>query len=360
MPVTNLSNSVVTDMSTTVQNYQVRNMQTDAAQDNDETTWINQNAAKYLGYYKTIPELKKAIDAFATWVVGRGFITDVENSVVLDHVTGWGEDTFNSIIWNMLACKKIYGDAFAEIIRDEKTGKLLNLKVLDPATIRIVVDRKGLVTRYEQVTKRGKKTDIVPFQPEEILHLCNDRIADEIHGTSVIECCEGIILARNEAIVDYRKVLHRNIVPVRIIEVDSDNTAKIAVLKAQYQQAVDKGEVLIVPKGNVQISDSKSPITDPIAWIQYLENFFYQAVGIPKIILGGSAGETESSAKIGYTTFDQTYIREQTELTADLWNQLYMKIEFNKPQSLMDNLQIDQSKDGQGFQQNDMMLGRGE
>ena len=58
-----------------------------------------------------------------------------------EDIRGWGEDTFMSILWNMLVIKKIGGDAFAEIIRDEETGRILNIKPLDPSVITIVVDK---------------------------------------------------------------------------------------------------------------------------------------------------------------------------------------------------------------------------
>ena len=52
--------------------------------------------------------------------------------------------------------KKINGDAFAEIIRG-KDGNIVNLKVLDPASIRVVTNRKGVIIRYDQLSKTGKK-----------------------------------------------------------------------------------------------------------------------------------------------------------------------------------------------------------
>lgn len=340
----NIGTATSSSMNTTVPNYSVPLKITDAATGNEETEWQNAKASQYFGYYKTIPELKKAIDAFANYIVGRGYVADTQTSVILDHIQGWGEDTFNSIIWNMIVCKKVYGDAFAEIVRDPETDILVNLKVLDPSTIKIVCDKNGFLKHYIQTAKAGGKE--IKFQPEEILHLCNDRVADEIHGTSNIEACEWTILARNEAMNNWKTVLHRNINPLKIVELDTDDQTKINAFITKWETTVKDKETIFIPKGSASVTIPPIPLQDPLAWISYLENFFYQAVGIPRIILGGTAGETESSAKVGYTTFDQTYIREQTELAADLWAQLYIKVYFNKPASLMDNLQTDQSKDG--------------
>lgn len=355
-----ISKTTTTDMASKVTTYSVDSERTDGIETNqNETYWDNDKAAQYLGYYKKIPELKKAIDALAMWTSGKGYqAQSLRLEAILENIIGWGEDTFESIVWNLIVCKKVFGDAFAEIIRDED-NRLINLKVLDPSVIRIVVDKKGIVKRYEQYEKPNKKGTPIKFQPHQILHLCNERIADEIHGTSIIEACEWVILARNEAMTDYRKVLHRNVVPVRIIEIDTEDTTKRNALITEYEDAINKGEVLIIPKGTVNIKDNTINIQDPISWIRYLENFFYQALGIPKVVLGGSEEFTEASSKIGYLTFEQVYSKEQRELEADLFNQLGIRIKFNKPASIKNELlQSEEKNTGQvGFQPKDTQAG---
>ena len=360
-----VGSTTTSDLNSELKDYSVSPQSTDAISESNETRWVNDNWSKQYGYYSTIPELQKAINALATWTLGKGYTTDARTKVLLDNITGWGEDTFNSIMWNLFVTKKISGDAFAEIIRDPDTGILVNLKPLDPGSIGIVVDKKGMIKRYEQLTKTGKKTLITAtFRPDQILHLCNERIADNIHGTSVIDACEWVILARNEAMDDWKKVLHRNVVPLRIIEVDSDDTAKLASLKTQYQTAIKNGEVLIIPKGNVEIKDSTAVMQDSLSWIRYQEDFFYQAVGVPKVILGGGSDFTESASKISYLTFSQVYEKEQREFEADLWNQAYLKISLGKPASLQNEMLSDDSKDGRskemGFQPSDLTAGAGE
>lgn len=357
----NISNTTYTNMASTVTNYSVDPMQTDGIEDQNETYYDNNDANKFFGYYKKIPELKKAIDALAMWVVGKGYATeDIRTEVLLEAVRGWGEDSFEAILNNLMICKKVYGDAFAEIIRDEKTNTLLNLKVLDPASIRIVADEKGIIKRYEQKSKTGKKQATKIFKPKDILHLCNDRVADEIHGTSVIEACEWVILARNEAMNDWKNILHRNM-HFRYLEVDEDNATKLAAIKTQYSEAIKRGELLILPKGTAEFKTLVPSVLDPQAWIRYLENFFYNAVGIPKVVLGGSEEFTESSAKVGYLTFEQVYSKEQRELEADLWNQCQIKIIFNKPASLKNEMLSSENKNtGQvNFQPSDVQVGMG-
>lgn len=330
----NVGQTTTTDMTGTVADYSVDAQSLDAVSGDTETKWTYPNATEDLGYYKTIPELKKAIDGLTDWTVGRGWKVDDNTKIILEHIHGNGKETALSILKNAITMKKIIGDSFAEIIKNDK-GILINLKPISAERMTTLYDKRGRIARYEvEIGKGTKKT----FSPEKIFHLINDKVGDEMHGTGVIPACKWVIDARNEAMTDYRVLLHRNNIPVRIIEVDTDDTTKRNALKNEYEQAIRNGEVLIIPKGTVEIKDVKAVIQDPLLWIRYLENFFYQAVGIPKIILGGSQEFTEATSKIGYLTFEQVYMTEQRQLEDDMWEQLGIKIEFERPVSLKDEV----------------------
>jgi hypothetical protein len=314
------------------------------------------NASKYFGYYKKYGQLKKAVDTLSIYVVGKGYNTDTNTQVILDHVNGWGEDTIHSILWNMQVTSLIQGDAFAEIVKDSDTNILINLKPISPERMRTILNKKGKIIRYEQLAGN----EVIKFKPEEILHICNDRIADEQRGTSVVECCQWVIDAIEEARRDYRVLLHRNVVPVRIIEIDTDDKTKRNNFMTEYKDAIRKGEVLIIPKGTIEFKDNQIQIQDPINWIQSLENYFYLAVGIPKVIASPD-GLSEGSSKMGYLMFEPIYSYRQILLEADIWNQLNLRIKFNRPPSLMDNVQSNEAKNTSqtGFQPKDVAVTMG-
>jgi len=353
----NPSSATTSSLTTTITDYSVTPLTTDTG--GKEYRWTNSKAKEYLGYYKKIPELKKAIDALALYTSGKGYQTDLRSQIVLEHITGWGEDTFNAIVWNLIVCKKIFGDAYAEIIRDGKTQLLLNMKVLDPAKMTHITDEKGMLIRYEYQRPDGTYQK---FDKEKIFHISNDRIADECHGVSVIECVQWVIDARNEAMTDFRNVLHRNM-HFRYMEVDFDDTTTMTALKTQYANSIKNGEILLLPKGTAEMKTIVPSIIDPQSWIRYLENFFYNALGVPKVILGGSEEFTESSAKVGVLTFQQVYEREQEDFKQDFWNQVHIQIEFVKPVSLKNEMITNEQKNtGQvGFQPHETeRIGMGE
>lgn len=323
-----------------------------------ESSWQNNDFTTWLAYYKTDPQLKQTLIALGIWAFGKGYDADTPTNVLLDRITGSGEDTFSSICQNLLVMKKLNGDAYAEIIRNDK-GTLINLKPLNPGNVKVVFNEQGLITRYEMLDEEGQTTNKI--QPKDMFHTVNDRIGDEIHGLSVVENIQWALDAKNEAMVDWKRISHRS--TIRIMYVDDDNDTPIAELQEQYKDAIKKGEVLILPgsKKDMELEDiNVPPIASFLDWIRYLDNYIYQVIGVPKII-ATSEGFTEAGGKVGFLTFEPVYTKEQSELEKDLWNQLALKVTFKRPPSLQDNVQEDETKNtGQtGFQPNDTQAGVG-
>jgi len=344
MPETNIGNADYSDLTNQMVDYSVDTATTDGVNDSQETRWNNSEWSKYFGYYKQIPELTAAVDAKATWTVGKGFIADEITSMLLNTIKGWGKDTFNTILENAIRTYHIGGDSFAEIIRDPERGFVINLKPLDPSTITIVADKKGVIIRYEQESKAGSKKDIKIFQPEDIFHLARNRVADEIHGVSIIPAIENIILMRNEAMSDYKRVLHRNVDPVWIFHLDTDDTSKIADFKSKMDSVRGKGENMYIPKGAVVpelVAVSGNASLNPLSWIESLNQYFFQAVGVPDIIVGSSKALTEASAKIAYLAFQQTIEEEQLFIEEQVEKQLNLVIELEFPASLENEMLSD-------------------
>jgi hypothetical protein len=358
MATQDLRETTTTGMNTSVTDYSVSHKIIDEPSKTNETVWENPFWSKYLGYYKQIPEFKEAIRALARWAIGRGYETNLATQDILEHLRGSGEDSFQSIMTNHIITKKVNGDAYAEIIRDDKSKKLINLKPLNPATMRTVFSKKGIILRYEEFDPSSKgKEALRTFEPKEIFHSMNDRVANETHGISVLEACQWVIDARNEAMSDKRRVHHRS--TIRVMEVDSDDTAQLSKIKTEYAAAIKNGEVMIVPKG-IGFMDAPTNYIDTLEWIRYLEGFFYQAVGVPRAI-ANTENFSEASSKVGYLTFEPVYVEEQTLLEQDILKQLGFRIKFNRPASLSGVMQDSEQKNtGQmGFQPSDTVATAG-
>jgi len=347
MPETDIGSAVASDLTTAITDFSVDTASTEGPTGKGETTWMNVNWEQYFGYYKEIPELAAVIDAKATWTVGKGFKADEQTTMLLDTIKGNGFDTFNTILENMDRTKEIGGDAYAEKIRDEE-GNLINLKTLDPAVMKHVANEEGVIIRFEQVSKvKGKDPKI--FKPEEIFYLPRNRVADEIHGNTMTERLAKIILMRNEAMDDWKRVMHRNVDPMIAYKLDTDDTAKIAEFKGKVDAAKGKGENMYIPQGSVEfeiISLAPNANLNPLSWIESLNNYFYQSAGVPQIVLGGTGAITERAVSIAYLAFQQTIEEEQLFIEEQVLSQLNLVIELEFPASLQNDLLSDQRKDG--------------
>jgi len=310
-----------------------------------ETEYMNTKWEQQLGYFNTIAELQATINAKATWTIGKGFKADEVTEMLLDTIKGNGMDTFNTILENMIRTYYIGGDSFCEIIRDDEDN-LINLKPLNPKRIKIIVNKQGILSRYED-TLKGK---ITKLKPEQIFHLARNRIGDQIHGVSVIDSVENIILARNESISDYKQVMHDNVTPRWKFKLKTDDPTEIAAYKAKMDAATKTVSTNIYEPFDVSESElitvAPNATLDPKAWIEAQGDFFYEAVGVPQIILGGSGEFTEASAKIAYLAFQQNIEEEQLFIEEQVLSQLNLVIELEFPASLENELLSDEKKDG--------------
>ena len=348
MPETDITSASASENKYT--DYSVTSETTDGASGDKEFRYQIKDYEQNLGYYKKIPELRAVIDARTKWTLGKGYqgVGDSKEmtEINLMIIKGIGNESFNTILGNLNTTMDIAGDAFAEIMRDEYGG-IINLKVLDPSVMVIIFDSKGMITGYEQMSKtKGMKPK--KLSKEKILHFTRNRTGDEIHGISLVEALVEIILMRNEAMQDWKRVQHRNIDPVWIYHMDTDDTTEIAAFKTKMDLARGKGENIYVPKGVIVpevVGVSNNAILNAMTWIENLNDYFYEVAGVPRFIVGNSKGFTEAAEKIGYLAFQQTIEEKQLYNEEQVLSQLGLEINLEFPASLENELISDNKKD---------------
>jgi len=344
MASTKITSTDITDMKNAVSNVTIAAGSVDNA---EYPEWGNPKWPIWLGYYQMVPELRAVIDAKATWSVGKGYQADAETKAILNKIKGMGKDTFNNILHNAVKTYTVGGDFFAENIRHDTKGTLLNLKPLTPSTINILSNRRGIIKRYVQRTAEGDIKN--KFNPEEMFHLPWNRIGESIHGQSTVEAIESTILSFNEAYADMKTIFHRYVKPLIISVVDTDDTAEISAYKNKLDKAVENGENMVVPKGTLdkmeRMSIPQYSTLDPLPWIQQLQRRFVIAEGVPEVILGHGQSTTEATSKILYLAFQQTIEYNQNFIQEQIDSQLDLKINLEFPASLEPAMQTDVAKE---------------
>ena len=366
MPETKIDSAEASNLTNEMVDFSVDAQTLDSAGEQKETEWQSINWTRNLGYYKQIPELKAAVDAKVTWTIGAGIEADEQTLLLLGTIKGSGKDSFNTILKNQDRVSIIDGDSYAEIIRDDE-GRLANLKPLDPSKIKSIWNANGMIERYEQIVSKKFlwifKRRNIEFKPEEIFHLTNDRVGDEVHGASVIDAVKWIIDARNEAMSDYKRVMHRNIDPLWIFHMDTDDTTEIKAFKTKNDAARGKGENMYIPKGVVVpevVSIAPNATLNPLTWIEKLNDYFWQQVNVPQIIVGNAKAFTDASGKIVYLAHEQNTKAKQLYLEEQVLLQLNLEIKLTFPASLQNetlnqqpNMELEEEAQETAAQPND-------
>lgn len=321
--------------------------------------YVNTNWTKQYGKFTSVADLKNVIVLKGYWTIGGGYTCDPLTKEILRHVKGFGKDTFKDILFNMEMTKRIGGDAFCEIIRgDDKAKTIINLKPLNPETMKIIYDSQGMIKRYEQFTK-GK---IIKWEPNEIFHLCNNRIGDQVHGLSDIDVNNDTIDAMNESDIDMRRLMHWQSRPMIVFKLKTDDSATINAFIAKMDAATENGKNVYVPFDENEFSYEivQAPIQPGIfEYRNELRKKFYRTSILPELLPSGGGDATESGGKIGYLAFQRIVEKEQADVEAQILNQLGLEINLIPPVSLEQNLMQDNAKDPSNFQPSDTTAGVG-
>lgn len=329
-----------------LQGYEIDGVETDVS-------IYQPNFSQWHGIYRNIGEFRSTIDIWSRWIVGKKLKISDKDKQTIDRITGNGKDTFRQILLNQKRVSKFNGDSFAEIIRD-KARRLINLKPLDPGTIRIVGNEKGIIIKYEQVRwkgreLKGKQQEILnSWNPDEIFHIPNDKIADEIHGIPEAEKLLRIIKIYNQGIDDYTTILHRYGKPTYFFEANTDDDTELASITNKINKSIKNFENVITPKGTLEdvqnIKTANFGTIDPIPWFKFLRSFYTESSNVPDLIRGKSEEVSLAAGKLNYLGFKERLIMEQIEFSEQIKNQLGLDIEFEEPADI--DIEVAMNRDG--------------
>jgi hypothetical protein len=333
----------------------------DNATSTTQTSYQNTNWNNQHGAYLAVSEFAGMIDRKAQYVVGKGYkigkLLKGKQKKIIDGIKGNGLDTFNTLFYNAVRVYTLGGDFYAEIIRN-KRGELKNLKPLNPGTVKVMANSRGIITHY-LVYPQGNQPIAQPirFKQEEIFHLAYNRMADQIHGQGVTDKLAPIIKMRREAMNDIRVVFHRYVKPLWIFAVDTDDTSEITTFKNKIDSTIEKAENLVIPKGTVDkftsLSIPQYSTLDPLPWLNLLQREFLKAEGMPQLIMGADNTSNESSSKILYLSWQQVVEFNQMFLSEQIKAQLGLNIKFEFPANISPELIKDEKKDSSLNKQNE-------
>ena len=97
----NITNSIASDMTNAFTATAVTPLNTEGVTGGKTTEYTNNMWSTYWAYFNEHPELKSAMLMKVIWDVGKGWTADPETTVILNHITGMGKDSFDDVLFNM-------------------------------------------------------------------------------------------------------------------------------------------------------------------------------------------------------------------------------------------------------------------
>jgi len=299
---------------------------------------------KWHGLYRKIPELRSTIDTECRWIVGKKLIYgDKRSEEIAKRISGKGKDTMRKILLNIKRTSKIGGDCYCEIPKD-KAGRITNIKILDPGTIEIRANQFGIIQEYAQVAEKNnlslhnktdKKGSSEPWKLDEIFHISNESIADEIHGIPEAEKLQTIIKMRHQAMSDYTVILHRYGKPTFFYEADTDDETEMAHIADKINKAMKNFENVVTPKGTLtginKVSVPQYSSLDPMPWNNFLRSYFTESSNVPDLVRGKSDEVSLAAGKLNFLGYKEKIIFQQLEYSEEIEKQLGLKISFEEP-----------------------------
>ena len=300
---------------------------------------------KWHGIYRTIPEARSTLDTWCDWIIGKKITMDSKTKKIVDRINGNNKDTFRVILKNVLRTSTICGDGFADINKD-KANRLINLKPLNPGTIRIEADKMSMINKYTQIVDRANPSkDPDTWNPDEMFHIMNNRIADEIHGIPELEKTYNIMKWKHQSMGDIATVFHRYVYPILEIYANTDDTTELAHIQDQFDKSVKNMESRIIPKGAVEkverVSIPQYSTLDPLPWQKFLRSYWTETSNVPDIVRGKSDEVSLAAGKLNVFAYKEKVIMKQIEYEEQIKQQLGLKIKFERPPDL--DVEIDNS-----------------
>ncbi len=308
-----------------------------------ENQEYQQDWTKWHGFFRNVPDYRTAMLTFIDWVIGKKLIMDRRTEEIVKKIRGNGKQSFRMILKNHFLTSVIGGDSTTEIIKD-KAGRLKNLMIRDPGTIKIIANRKGRIILYKQMSgkQQGKEEaelkTLHTWQPEEIWHTMNNPIADEIHGIPESESMQDLIKSLEQVQKTYAVVLERYMKPTYFFEADTDDDTEMAAIAVKIDKAMKNFTNIVLPKGTLdEIKTAKTAqfsILDPVPWMNFLSRKFNKVARVPEIIQGESRESAVAGAEINFIGFKEYIMQRQTDLSENVKNQLNLNVGFEEPREL--------------------------
>jgi hypothetical protein len=283
------------------------------------------------------PTLRQIIEirgasVFSSWAVKGAHMKEAQK--MLDELEGRNGETFKQIAANMYKIAYICGDAYAEIIWDEKgpeEGIIERLEILPSDNIRQIIER-GTIKEFEEISTSTK------WKPQKIFHVRYNPRGAMTHGIGMVESMNNLLVSREQLAQVGQEIYEKMSRPKQMILAKTDNAEKLNILATMIQKAGDEWHgIAILPAA--LIDDTKeitlNPSLKPQEYLDFLDKEMFKSTATPEIVLGTGYSTSEEDAKtriagfMGSIRYDQEDI--EFSFAQEAYDAMYNRIQSSLP-----------------------------
>jgi len=276
---------------------------------------------KYKDLYAFTPYIKASIDVTVNLAVSNGFELQGGDDAVREWLTDWLDEqnilqTLRVIATDML----VFGSGYMEVCRNEDTGKIVQLKPLDPVHIRVRRDAYGNVFGYIQLLTMPP----VVFAADDIVHFkwgAKSWWYEFSYGTSLLRPLLLIQSLIDQLQNDLAVIVHTYAKPMLVIKAGTPerpfSDAQLSQLVSAFRDRQPATDVFVRGDVTVDVVQSLTKDVNVQFWLDYLLRQREAVLGVPKIFLGESEGTNRATAEVVMQEY-VTRLRMIQEIISDM------------------------------------------
>ena len=287
------------------------------------------------GVYKKVLIIMGIVDKYVDFIVGQGFYVKSKKQKAADLITEFlQEQNFDTILRAWVKEALIKGNGFLELGYDNNNS-INEMKILDAKYMYVDRDDEANLKGYNQYLsnslKSFTKTEITPFEPNQVAHLLLNKIGDNAYGYGIISTALVTINNLLQSEKDLHKLIHRKAnspLHVKIGDVAADmmpTKEDIDAVNSDLQTLTNNTEWATDASWDMKVIDFGN-IGDKFSFV--LENdidMLIYGLQVPMVLLG-KGNIPEGLAKVQMDAFQRNICSKQSEIEKVIETQIFKPI----------------------------------
>lgn len=254
--------------------------------------------------YQEEPIIRACVDITVDAIVGDGWVIEGDTELHVKKVEKlFKAADFQKFLQDTVTSLIIYGDAYAEIVRNG-AGTVQFFRPVDAATVRIDYDEHGDTMKYIQRVLHRR----VDFYPDEMIHFSINNTGGRVYGNTPIQSVVYTIQTKMSAYNFNAEYFRRNGLPRSIYTTKNLSQEQVNRMATTLRSATPQTDILLNAGAGEVTHTLVAPSNQDMQFVE-LMNFLRQeiiaATGVPPIFLGITEGSNRSNSQTQMESWDR-------------------------------------------------------